>query len=257
MHDQKYKFIPYEFPVSRDGQYFKALADNGILASRREQLGLSQQQVADKAGISLGLYQRLEYSKDNLAGCSMKVGLAVCAVLLLDPYEMIYTNVQQPDSSTLRPHEPFDPDIPIDLRESMKPKKVGRRQIRREIMTVYVNHPHLALIIPSDVLKALGKPKSIQVLTKADEKRIVIRAAAETDDSAFDVPSIIYDGHPLVFPSCNELVAGAKKVLGGDEEIYAVECFLVKDKKGNTGVLADLNTARPSNYSESLYTTPR
>ena len=82
-----YTFVPYEFPKSRDGQYICLLDDGQVLRSRREQLGLSVQQVADMAGLQFSQYQRLESGDRFFSGCSMKVGLSVCAVLMLDPYD--------------------------------------------------------------------------------------------------------------------------------------------------------------------------
>ena len=251
-----FKFVSYEFPVSRDGEFTKVYPDNIVLRDRREHLGLSQQQVADMTGISLGLYQRLEYGKDNLAGCSMRVGLAVCAALLLDPYEMVGADVDQPDPATLRPQEPFDPNIPHALRDKLKPKRVGRKQIRREVMTVYVNHPHYCLIIPSMVLEALGRPEYIQLLTNANERRIAIRAAVSLDEQSFDVPKYTYEGSSLVFPG-PELIAGVKKELGWDDDVYAVDCFLVKDKDSHIVVLADLNTSTPSECPVGPFTVPQ
>ena len=76
--------------------------------------------------------------------CSMKIGLSVCAVLLLDPFEFFDVNVKQPKPDIMMPHEVFD-----GLQDEMpRPKKVGRKPIRRDIMTVYFNHPSFSIIIP-------------------------------------------------------------------------------------------------------------
>ena len=100
---QTYTFIPFEFPTSTDGQYILGLDDAQILQSRREQLGLTQQQVADRAGIKLPQYQRLESGVRHLSGCSMRIGLAICAVLLLDPFEIISVIAAPPEPSTMKP----------------------------------------------------------------------------------------------------------------------------------------------------------
>ena len=92
----KYTFIPYDFPTSRDGKYHCLLDDGQILRSRSEQLGLSVYQVAEMAGIQFSQYQRLESGERFFSGCSMKIGLSVCAVLLLDPFEFFDVNVKQP-----------------------------------------------------------------------------------------------------------------------------------------------------------------
>ena len=123
-------------------------------------------------------------------------------------------------------------------------------------MTIYVNHPLFCLMIPPVVLEALGKPKYIQLLVNAEERRIAIRAVAAMADGCFDVPPLTYEGNALVFPSQNELIQGTKKMLGWDDELYAVECFLVKDKNGEILVLADLYTARPSEDLIGPFTVP-
>lgn len=57
-----------------------------ILRSRREQLGFTQQQVADGAGILLSQYQRIESGVRRLESATMKTALAICAVLKLNPF---------------------------------------------------------------------------------------------------------------------------------------------------------------------------
>ena len=78
------EFIPFEFPKS--GDYTVGLTDAGVLRHRRQQFNLTQQQVADAAGIKITQYQRFESGERALAGASMRIGLSVCRVLKLDPY---------------------------------------------------------------------------------------------------------------------------------------------------------------------------
>ena len=61
-----------------------------LLHSRRLELGLTMAQVAKLAGISLPQYQKFEYKKRSLANCSMRVGLAICAALKIDPRDLTY-----------------------------------------------------------------------------------------------------------------------------------------------------------------------
>lgn len=60
-----------------------------ILRKAREMQGMSQMEVATLAGINLGQYQRLEYGIRDFELCSMKVGIAICYVLNLDPFLLI------------------------------------------------------------------------------------------------------------------------------------------------------------------------
>ena len=104
----KFTFVPFEFPSTPDGQYIIGLDDAGVLRSRREQLGFTQQEVADRAGIKLPQYQRLESGSRQLSGCSMRIGLAICAVLLLDPYSQVTVSANPPDPSMLKPQIKVD-----------------------------------------------------------------------------------------------------------------------------------------------------
>lgn len=63
--------------------------ENRILATRRKELKMTQQQVADKAGIQLRQYQRLEGGERNITGSTGRVLLAVCKALQLDPYTLV------------------------------------------------------------------------------------------------------------------------------------------------------------------------
>lgn len=60
-----------------------------LLRKAREMQGMSQMEVATLAGINLGQYQRLEYGIRSFDQCSMKVGIAICYVLNLDPFLLI------------------------------------------------------------------------------------------------------------------------------------------------------------------------
>lgn len=67
------------------------------LAAQRKALGLTQQQVADRAGINIRQYQRLETNERSLAGTSFRIGLNICRALKIDP--MYYCEVRgQSDS---------------------------------------------------------------------------------------------------------------------------------------------------------------
>ena len=61
-----------------------------ILRERRLELGLTQEEVALELHMSIHQYQRYEYGEHQLSNCPMKVGHRICAVLELDPYEIIF-----------------------------------------------------------------------------------------------------------------------------------------------------------------------
>ena len=61
-----------------------------ILGERRIELGLTQEDVAFEAGMSLQQYQRYEYGTQQLSNSRMRAGLRICSALELDPYEVVF-----------------------------------------------------------------------------------------------------------------------------------------------------------------------
>ena len=66
-----------------------------ILRDRRLELGLTQEEVALELGMNIRQYQRYEYGEHRFSNCPMKIGLRICAVLELDPYEIVLDNRRQ------------------------------------------------------------------------------------------------------------------------------------------------------------------
>lgn len=60
--------------------------DCHVLLQRRKEMDLTQQQVAQAAGIQLRQYQRVENGECSFSGSSARIVLSVCEVLQLDPY---------------------------------------------------------------------------------------------------------------------------------------------------------------------------
>ena len=58
-----------------------------ILESCWQQLNMTQQELADRAGVPLRQIQRLEAGTSNIETCPMGTALSICAALLLDPYQ--------------------------------------------------------------------------------------------------------------------------------------------------------------------------
>ena len=74
----------YELPA--DGEDRESPISPSILKARREEMGLSQQQVAEGAELLYKQYQRLEFGERLIENASLKTALAICAVLRLDPF---------------------------------------------------------------------------------------------------------------------------------------------------------------------------
>lgn len=66
------------------------MSQTEILRSARLRLGYSQQDVARELGVHIRQYQRFEYGERSLTTCSMKIGLKLCAILQIDPYDVIH-----------------------------------------------------------------------------------------------------------------------------------------------------------------------
>ena len=75
------KFIEYPLPAMGEKP-----DSSEILRTRRTELNLTQQQVAEGAHIQLQQYQRLELGERKIENASMRIALSICAVLKLDPF---------------------------------------------------------------------------------------------------------------------------------------------------------------------------
>ena len=68
----------------------KTTRETEIMRNARLALGYSQQEVATLAGMHVKAYQRLEYGERDIRNASMRVGLAVCTVLGIDPVTLVF-----------------------------------------------------------------------------------------------------------------------------------------------------------------------
>lgn len=64
--------------------YQHMLSEATILKNAREKLGMTQQQVADKAQIQLRQYQRFESGERKLTSSSFSIGCSVLEALSID-----------------------------------------------------------------------------------------------------------------------------------------------------------------------------
>ena len=63
-----------------------------IMKKHRKEMGFTQGDIAEEAGITLQQYQNFEYGRRKIANCSTILALRICAVLELDPYELVFEN---------------------------------------------------------------------------------------------------------------------------------------------------------------------
>jgi len=233
-------FVPYELPHTEDNQFFAVQADNRIFFSRRQQLNMTQQELADRAGVPLRQIQRLEAGDSDIRTCPMGTALSICAALLLDPYQFLQIN-PQPDPASLKPLPPLDNFAMED--PFHRKGKAGRKPIKRDVMTILFNNPIYCIMIPRTVLEAIGKPHAIDIRWKPGDNRLLF--CANDNSGVFDVPEEVYaSALYLAFPSSSVVVDEIKTRLGWDEYTYSVDCRLVRDNDDNIFVLCDLSSAQ-------------
>ena len=83
----------------------KVTTETEMLRKARLRKGLSQQQVAtlagvhirqyqrieygERAGVHIRQYQRIEYGERPMGSINMRFGLAVCAILEINPFDLV------------------------------------------------------------------------------------------------------------------------------------------------------------------------
>ena len=60
-----------------------------IVREQRMFLGIKQQEMADELEITLQMYQRYEYGERDIHKMPMDLGLKMCYILEIDPYELV------------------------------------------------------------------------------------------------------------------------------------------------------------------------
>ena len=213
-------YIPFEYTATDDGEYTAVLNEGQILLTRRLQLGLTIQRVADMSGIRFSQYQRLEGGERLFSGCSMKIGLAVCAVLLLNPMDIIHPHFYPQSPQALSRPPLFDPP---------NAHRAGRKKSRQDIMELIVTGEQI--IVPEEVAAALGRPGRIQYRLDPHKERILL-SADNSGSTGYDAST----GNDIYLPAAGVFRRPPK---------HAVKCRPVRDRKGALFVLADLSTATP------------
>lgn len=68
----------------------KITRETEMLRNARLKMGYTQQEVATLIGMHVKAYQRLEYGERDIQNASMRIGLAVCLVLGVDPIVLVF-----------------------------------------------------------------------------------------------------------------------------------------------------------------------
>lgn len=234
---EKYHFVDFEFPKTQDQKFFAVLDDAGMLRSRREQLGLTMLQVAEMAGVQFSQYQKLESGERTLSACSMRIGLSICAVLMLDPLKMVGIAVKQMDKGELKPQ------MSIGFNQgSVVTGKVGRKQIRRDIMSVYANYRNYAFVIPYEIFDHIGSPNYFKLLWRAEDRSLVIWPTEKKENDTYFVSPINGPAN-FVFSEVRHI----PDPVFCDERYrfpMEIETKLVRDKHGKLAAFVDLKKTR-------------
>lgn len=64
--------------------------ESEMIRKARLEMGYTQQEVATLIGVHVKAYQRLEYGERDIRNASMRLGLAICAVLCIDPMLLVF-----------------------------------------------------------------------------------------------------------------------------------------------------------------------
>ena len=67
----------------------KVTKETEMLRKARLKKRLSQQQVATLAGVHIRQYQWIEYGERPMGSINMRFGLAVCAILEINPFDLV------------------------------------------------------------------------------------------------------------------------------------------------------------------------
>ena len=68
----------------------RSIHSGELLKEARERMGCSQLEVATLVNIQIRQYQRFEYGERDIRHASMQLGLAICAVLGIDPFLLVF-----------------------------------------------------------------------------------------------------------------------------------------------------------------------
>lgn len=159
---------------------------DGTLKEKRLVLELTQQEVAEKAKISLSSYQKFENGDRNIRTASFEVACRVLKALSMDPtaffeYKYVFgepTIYDEEGRKYVRTGRLVDEDI--DDVEAFNVKRV---------------HIHAdSIIIPLAILRAMGSPELIQILYQKSEKRLGIRILKKEEENSIQIPKTVYSG---------------------------------------------------------------
>ena len=151
------EFIPFEDPIILEKREELNNTDlyHYIFRQRRKALGLTQAQVAEKVGIQLRQYIRIESGEVSYRKCTAENFLSICAVLKLFPY-------------TLFP----------ELDDSYEKKKISPSGLRKPVAIIPAKHSRF--VPASEYMDLMRKvPKGALVTVNTIEEYLRIKYNVE------------------------------------------------------------------------------
>ena len=164
--------------------HLKAGAKDGTLREKRLALEMTQQEVADKAKISLSSYQKFEIGDRNIRTASFELVCRVLKALEMDPtafYEGEYV-FGEPTF--------FDEEGQKFIRSGRLVGKEINEQEAANAMRIHFFKG--TVVIPLKVLRAMNSPGYLELLY--EDNCIGISAVKKKDEYALTIPKAVYSG---------------------------------------------------------------
>lgn len=161
------KFIPFKemTQVINGETYILMQQTHQILRQRRLELGLTQAQVAEKAGILLRQYARIEGREGAFRSSGARIFLSVCAVLKLDPY-MFFPEIKDDEKEEVAAAKETPP-APVKNREAEVihyPAKLSRFIPLHEYMDLMRQVPAGKVVTAKTVEAYFKKKYDVEVI---------------------------------------------------------------------------------------------
>ena len=198
--------------------HLRAGAKDGTLREKRLALEMTQQEVADKAKISLSSYQKFELGDRNIRTASFELVCRVLKALEMDP-TAFYEGEYVFGEPTI-----FDKEGRKYIRSGRLIDEEINEQEAANAMRIHFIEG--AMVIPLKMLRALNSPEYLELLYQ--DNRLGIRVVKKKDEYALTIPKTVYSGRWRGVRICRqpftemvyELMGGKKGNYSGNEEQF-------------------------------------
>lgn len=236
---KEFRFEPFTIPTAWQGKYTGIFTVSQILISRRMQLSLTQEQVAERAHIKQPQYQRLESGERSLRDCTMDIGLSICAALLLDPYQLLPINVNQPAVEGSLPMPTY-----VEPIANRAEHRIGRKRLpRRDVIPVYADYKNCTLFISGNIAVPNEAPCYLRMSWQAFGRNIILIPYHQPVEDSFRIPDEC-DTHTLLrmdISSIPDDLLDTFKAMGG---LVQLDAYLLKSENGNVSLSISMLLAR-------------